>query len=526
MWLPFLFEIAHFAICLFAALVLFATFWLYGDAWQGKKRVDGFLRCLGFLILALSFVVTAVRLEISVIQVSFFDVFHLSSMQVILRSLGYFFILLGVVSEKIQKRPQNVQNAVAVPLVALAWGVVQFFPFGLSLLVAIFYTVKSVIGLEAHVKPAARAFLFFSVFEFLSLSSLLRDTGNITIFSWVAPFGVIWVAEHVFLLIATFILGKWVFGYLLKQFLPQLFMILSTLVLVIFLVTTTVFTSLLLRNIQDETLNQLGNDVRVLQYALDGKRTESVADAQMIAQNPSLLKSLEENSRLELGNLAEQFLISKKYTTLLIVDDHGQIVARGEDKENVGSFVADESIVKQALGGQSLAAFTTTDGVVAPTISLQASSPIQSGDKVIGAVVIGITIDNTFVDGIKKATGLEASLYGKNILSATTLVGPDSITRLTGITENNKSVSDEVLGAGKVFSGGTSIGNKLYFVAQAPLFDADKVPTGMILVGRDQLGVLQTASRSVEVTFIASALLLIISIFPSYVISRYISSQL
>ncbi|MEO8581902.1 MAG: cache domain-containing protein [Patescibacteria group bacterium] len=526
MWSQFLFEIAHFATCLFTALVLFATFWLYQDAWKVRKTMRGFLRTCGFLFLSISYVVSSAILEATVLKVSLFSASNMVGLQLFFRNLGYLLIFLELASEKIESRPKTQLSYVALPAMAVSLVAFQVFSPVLALLAAIFYSIKAVIGLEAHVKPAAAAFFLFTVSELLSLLSLFRQTTNVTLFHLLAPFGIIWIAQHVVLLLATLVLGRWVFGYLLKQFEPQLFMMFSALTLAIFLITTTVFTGLLLKSVQDESLNQLESDAKVLQYALDSKRTEGVADVIAIAQNPELEKGVADKTKEQLGMLAEQFLLSKKYSTLLILDDHGQVIARGEDKDNIGSFLNDDSLVKRAKAGEAAGGFITTDGVLAPVITLRAVAPVKTGDQIIGTVVIGTIIDNAFVDGIKKATGLQASLYGNNTLSATTLLAADNTTRLTGITENNQDIIQRVFIAGQNFKGGVTIGNTLYFAADLPLLDTDNTPIGMIFVGREQQEVLQAAGHSVELTFIATAVMLVLSIIPSFFISRHITQQI
>lgn len=529
MWTAYLFEITRFAICLFTALVLFATFWLYLDAWNIKRTPGGFVRCIGFLILSLSFVISAVMMETSLLHQTLFNYFNMDNLQLILRSLGYLGIFVGALwADKLQARPKVEKNekTFALPFMIIPVVLLHLLPPVLALVVGSFYVIRTTIGLEAHMKKVSAAFFFLAIFETLSLTSLFQNTSNITLYQFVAPFGPLWIFQYFVLTLATLILGKWVFGYLLKQFEPQLFMTLSSLILIIFLVTTTVFTGLLLRNIQSETTRQLHSDVQVLQYALESKRTEATADVQILAQNANLQKHLQEKSRVELANTAEQLLLSKKYTSLIVTDDKGQIVARGEDKENSAGFLASDPLIKRVLTGQALSAFSTTEGVIAPEILLRAAAPIKVNDQLIGAVMIGNAIDNVFVDGMKKATGLEASLYGDNTLSATTLLSSDNKTRLSGVKENNAEIGRTVLDEGKTYSGEVTIGNTQYFAANAPLMDADNNPVGMLFVGREQLGVLQTASRSIELTFIATAIMLVLSFVPSYFISRSIARQI
>jgi len=67
MWKPFILENLHFAINTFGALSLFSIFWLYLDVWLPKKNLKEGLKVAGFLLLSLSFLLQATRLEASII---------------------------------------------------------------------------------------------------------------------------------------------------------------------------------------------------------------------------------------------------------------------------------------------------------------------------------------------------------------------------------------------------------------------------------------------------------------------------
>ena len=131
-----------------------------------------------------------------------------------------------------------------------------------------------------------------------------------------------------------------------------------------------------------------------------------------------------------------------------------------------------------------------------------------------------------WVDGVKNATGLEASLYADNVLSATTLLSSNGKARPLGVKEENGSVKDEVLIKGQPYVGGLSILNVAYFVADLPIKDVDNSIVGMFSVGRRQSSLLLAAGHSIELTFLVTVILLILSIFPVLLISRYLTRQL
>lgn len=400
-----------------------------------------------------------------------------------------------------------------------------FYPV-LAAVAGFFYLRRATIGLENHLKRVALGFFVLSLAELFSLGTKFSTTDNVSLYNLVAPFGPVWLLGQAVLLTAALILGGWVFGYLLKRLSTQLFMVLTSAVVAIFLLVTVAFTALLLKNLQDETLARLATDVKVLSFALESKKAESLSDSQVLAQNPEVVAAVEAGERSKLMETTQNYLLAKKESTLVVVSDSGQVLARGEDSERVGDSLSDEPLLKRALLGEEASSVVTTQGVLAPTLSVRAATFVKLGGKVVGAVMTGTTIDNAFVDGVKAATGLETSIYGDNKLSATTLATTDGKSRANGIKEENPAIKSQVLAKGETFTGATTLLGVPYFAAYLPVKDVDNSVVGMLFVGKPQVGVLAAAGRSIELTFLFAIILLAFSIVPSYFIAKYITYQL
>jgi hypothetical protein len=532
MWIQFFLENAHFAANLFIALVFFAVFWLYFDAWAQRRDPKGVIKLAGYLLLSLSFVVHAVSLESTVLAASILGGSLLRWVLAILRIPGYLLVLLSLFLDRLEPVPEY-KKAESVPAVLMlpaasaslvAWPYV-FYPI-LAVTVAVLYLRRATIGLEDHLKPVAWSFFFLTVAEFLSMARLFEETDSVFVYQVVAPFGWLWIVEHVMYLVSAIILGKWIFGYLLKQFETQLFMIFTVSTLIIFLVTTVSFTGLLLKNIQDGTLKQLDTDVKVLNFAIEGKKEGLLSDVAVVAQNPTVVAAVLENARKPLADFAGEFLLAKNESMLVITSETGQVLARGEDRDRAGESLSDDPIVKRALLGESAASVVTRDGVLAPEISIRAATPIKDQGKIIGVVLAGSLIDNAFVDGLKTATGLETSIYGDNQVSASTIVSTDGKSRLAGIKEEHASIKTKVLTDGESYTGDVTLLQIPYFAAYLPLKNVDANPVGMLFVGQPQYSVLQTAGRSIELTFLVTAFLLVICVFPAYFIAKYLADQI
>lgn len=535
MWLQFILENVHFAINLFAALVFFATTWLYFDAWLDRKTAKEALKISGFFLITISFLIHATAVESVILQSSLLGGEWNRLAVAATLITGFILLITGLIVEPLQAHPhlkkkQSVEAGLILPVVTLS--ALRFLPVVfpiLATITAFLYIRRATIGLEDHVKPVAVTFYVLALYELLALAESLQGTTNVDLYNLVAPFAPLWIIQHLVLVVAVLILGHWVYFYLLKRLQSQLFMIFAVVILVVFLLTTITFTALLLKNLQDETLKRLETDVKVLSYAVESKKGENISDAGILAQDTQIIDAVDVKdikSKKLLRDNAQSFLLNKKESILVIVSDTGVVLARGEDTERVGDSISDDPLIKRVLLGESASSVVTKDGVLGPEVSLRSATPIKKEGKIIGAVMVGTTIDNAFVDGIKEATGLEAAVYGDNILSATTLVAADGKSRYIGVREEGESVKGKVLSKGESYTGPVNLLNTPYFAAYLPLKDVDTNPVGMLFVGKPQVGVLQAAGRSIELTFLVAVILLVLSVFPAYFIAKYLTNQI
>jgi hypothetical protein len=158
--------------------------------------------------------------------------------------------------------------------------------------------------------------------------------------------------------------------------------------LAIFLITTVAFTGLLLKNMETESRRQIETDVKVLDFALNSQRDQLVADAQSVAATQAIAKAIEDNDRKTLGDIATSELLAKRFTSVLIVSNVGQVLARGEDRDRIGDSVLQDPLVKRALVGEAKTTVVSKDGVIAPDLTIKATASIIGESKAIIGVVI------------------------------------------------------------------------------------------------------------------------------------------
>jgi hypothetical protein len=536
MWYQFVLENVHFALNILGALVLFAVCWLYGDAWSARKQDTriGF-RALGFLLLSVSYVFHAMEVEGIVTSTIPFSSWIAGVGVPVLRLIGYACVIWSLATEALMPVPKYNEegkvSAVAGSGVAGSGGLLQFLylfgsPLG-ALATGLFYIRRSTVGLERHVRTVGVAFLLLALSDVFGISALLRNSTNVDVFNAVKPFGAAWMITHIFLAAGFVLLERWVFGYLLKRFETQLFIIYTTTVVVIYLIITVVFTGLLVGNVASITQAQLETDARVLSYAIDSRKNEALSLARILATDSQVVTALGKRDRQTIADITGRQLESSVQSYIIVVNANGQVVARGDDAEKYGDSLSGDPLVVKALARTDSTGVVVHDGVIAPELSVRAATPIVSDNAVIGAAIVGTVLETTFVDGLKRSTGLEATLYGSDMkVSASTLTTADGVTRPLGIILTNQKVRKAVIDESKSYTGAITFLSRAMYASFLPIQDINKVTIGMVSIAKSQLAVLALAGQSIQMTFIVAAILILLSVVPAYFIARFMARQL
>lgn len=520
----FIIQNLHFITSLFAGLVAFAMFWLYFDAWSTLHKRKELLKWLGCLILALGFLAHATLVEQAFLGNSGLGK-ATDLISQILRLVGYLLLAIGIASDPLEKEPD------VTGVTPTFGGVFASFGSGLpvagaAIACALLYFRRATTGLERHLRRVAIGFMFLGGSEMLHLASAWQNSSDPVASGVVAAFGPLWILEHALLLTGAVILGIWVWQYLTKRFLTQFFMVFTVSTMVIFTLTTVSFTALLLRNVQTEALANLSTANGVLSYAFASKQAETQSNAEALAQNQEIAAAITARDRAKLIAKTDKYLGQKQISSLVITTTSGQVLVRAEDSERWGDSLSNHPLVKRAVTGSAASGIGTREDIVAPQIQIESAVPVlDATGKVVGSVLAILIADDGFVSGIKQATGLDASIYAGSIRSATTLVGPDGNTRLAGIKETNEDLNRTVLVEGNDYKGETTVAGRGYLAVYSPLKDADNATVGMLFIGQPQITLLQTAGKSIQLTFLTAAILLVLSIIPAYLISRRIAYQ-
>ncbi|MCX6730666.1 MAG: hypothetical protein NTZ55_02360, partial [Candidatus Roizmanbacteria bacterium] len=409
MWTIFSLEISRFSILVLSALVVFGLFWLYFDAWTGRKNQRDVPLLFGLLLLALSLLTQGMTLETQVLMNAWKGnwIEIVRSGYLYMRIAAYICIIIGLYLTPIEKRPE-INAIIGLGVISLP---LQFFLPVLSATVALLYWRRASIGLEQHVNKVALGFSILALYELLGLAVLFRNSHDVWISKLVAPFGIVNCIQYGLLIIVIYILSRWTWYYLLKRLSTQLFMLTLSGAVGLSLLITGLFVSLLLKSIETESLQKLTSNAKVISSLLEEKKARLISETKFLSIDPIVIESISSGEKKLLTPIIKKYMIQTGVKSIIVINSEGKIITIGENEEERGASLSEDPDVKKALQGEEVSGYISRAGVIGNEVRMRVAIPAGKG-----AIITAQTLDNPYVDGIKKTTGMSVSLYGERIL--------------------------------------------------------------------------------------------------------------
>ncbi len=538
MWLQFIAQNIHFAANLFAALALAAICWLYLDAWTAHKEKKELFKWVGFGVLSFSFFAEATVIEQAVLETSAFGDL-MPVVVAITRVLGYAFLISGLMLSPLQAKPTNLglQLDKTKPEQTSKKSQALFgFPAAMSsvlmaiggLVTAALYWRLATTGLERHFKRLACGFLALGISDLIAIPLSMQNTDDPVLYGVVMPFGLVWWLSLGALIIGASFTAVWVWSYLTKRFFSQLFMIFMLTSVIIFFVVSVSMTALLLRSVWNDALTNMSTAANVLNYALQAKQSETLSGAEQLAATGDIRQSVISGDHASLVAATKLYLSAKKQSGLMVASADGKVLLRAEDPDRWGDSISSDTLLRRALLGSSVTTVSSFDQATQVRgMMVRSAAPVRNdAGAVVGAVITSLKLDSAFVDGINRQTGLQSSIYAGDSVASTTLTGPDGKSRPTGTRLTDQAVNQTVLKDGKTYKGSIVFQNKPLLSVFLPLKDVDNGVVGMLMISQPQSRALKSAGQSIELNFMATALLIIVSILPIYYVAKSLEKQI
>jgi hypothetical protein len=542
MFREFLFTTSNFALYTFCALAAFINGWLIMDSIEGKVAPRYKVRYIGFWCMALYLLFQGGFDFPEVLQAGF-DTLFLA---------GILLISIGTYEEPTpQLRIRKEKGDKSVASVFMLYRIGQWGTIGLMMPIFInFYAwamlivgsdigdswfyYKDFITLLYLLFIVLMLYIKYSIaiqrqikgevmgFSFIALSYLVLNINqyflapDIRFDQWTQLFGPLWILEKGLLVVGFGVLFKYSLGFLRYRIKPQLFVDLIAASLTIFFTVTVTFLVILINDFQKNTLFNLLASSKAIELSIVELRNDSILASKALVNNQKVLSGIFTEDRETLDGPVQDILFTSGADFIVVTNEAGLSLYETDDPSIRGVNFSNDTLMQRALSGAPVNTIVVKEGVLAPQMVATTYMPVVQSERVIGSVVVGYLIDDQLVDAIKKTTSLDVTVFAHNIRAATTFVTEDGLNKLSGTAEENQEVVETVLARGRTFEGVIKVFNREYLAIYTPLRDADGRVIGMISVGEPSRILAAVAQKSIQTTLKVMALLILISLLPTY----------
>jgi len=197
---------------------------------------------------------------------------------------------------------------------------------------------------------------------------------------------------------------------------------------------------------------------------------------------------------------------------LTITNEKGVVLARGHSSD-AGDAISPPALMSALVGKKSQG----MEPIDPFGLSFCAAAPIMVQGRVVGAVMTGdkAVMEHTFVDGIKKVTNTECTIFQGDTRVSTT-IKKDGDQRAIGTKLNNDAIAGKVLRGGETFFGENIILGKKHMTAYAPLKDSSGKVAGMLFVGMNMDKIHALVNKQIELVSLSVILVIVLVILVSY----------
>ena len=236
--------------------------------------------------------------------------------------------------------------------------------------------------------------------------------------------------------------------------------------------------------IRTSTQNGLKNTIAGWNSEISQMETFLKAAAQSVSNNNSLRKSMALGDYSEISGILNFEIKNFDFDYLSVLDMNGNVVASGKPSHmdnNFGSL----SIISNALRGNTTVNYETPANT--KNFSLMAACPVTEPEfgRVIGAIVTGYDlVSRAMANSIKYRYGSECTIF-ENDLRVNTTLSDKSGRALAGTKLQNPEIRKQVIDLQNNYYGDTTIYQKQYLAAYAPLKGLHGEFKGMIFVADD-----------------------------------------
>jgi signal transduction histidine kinase len=214
---------------------------------------------------------------------------------------------------------------------------------------------------------------------------------------------------------------------------------------------------------------------RLVLAEYQGKLQQVAQAASLMAGNSTYGQLIAAGDIATLKTLATPLLKAAGLQVLTITDSNGVILARFHESGGVGINISTNPLVRSGVEGKPASRMTQWQD----SISLGASAPIYSQDRLVGVVLTGVLIDRGFVESLSPP-GVEVAIFFANRLVVNSFKDlPEKA--VADLMHFRELAGSSIASPNPVQR--LSLGTQTYTVTFLPLGEKEKPWENLILVG-------------------------------------------
>jgi methyl-accepting chemotaxis protein len=274
----------------------------------------------------------------------------------------------------------------------------------------------------------------------------------------------------------------------------------------------------LMRGFDEQAQKDVEQYSQAVQSQLESMQDKAREAAHAVAGRPDVAQAVKRGDTAYVQKVAKEILKSGAINVLTIAGKDGKVVGRGHS-DKAGDSVLGQVNVKKALAGEASAG--VEEGTVVK-LSMRAGMPLKLEDEIVGSITTGadLSSDTKFVDNIKRIFGTECTIFHGDTRVSTTIVKEGQ--RAVGTKMDNPKVIEAVLQQGKIFHNINTIIGREYNTAYWPLRDIEGKIAGMLFIGKDRAGIMQTQREMVVTVGISVLAIVVLMALAAFFIARSI----
>ncbi|RMF85522.1 MAG: GAF domain-containing protein, partial [Nitrospinota bacterium] len=207
------------------------------------------------------------------------------------------------------------------------------------------------------------------------------------------------------------------------------------------LVLTTLFvtiiclgiTSWLLADFWDrEVVRELHRAEQAAQMILRLRQEAAQSEAEVLALRLDVMRAIMKSNRKRLLQITRRFMQERSLDYIVVTDAAGTVLARAHAPQQYGDNLRTRTAFAQSLQGQKV---MTILNLPSRPLLLAGGAPVLERVppyRLLGAIVTGYALDNTFVEGLKATIGEEVSIIIAGRRRYTTLPAIDTVAVIPG----------------------------------------------------------------------------------------------